>query len=222
MKEKETGKKIQVKDLSLKIGSDVILEQINAEFESGKIYGLVGRNGSGKTMLMKCICGYIKPTEGEIWIDGKRLGKDMDFPEDLGTIIEVPGFIPYYSGMKNLKLLAGLRGRIGKRQIREAIEKVGLNPDLKKAVSKYSLGMRQRLGIAQAVMEDPAILVLDEPMNGLDVDGVEDIRRLLETWRQPGKLVILASHMEEDIRRLCDVVYRMEKGRLKEAGQGVS
>lgn len=222
MKEKETGKKIQVKDLSLKIGSDVILDQINAEFESGKIYGLIGRNGSGKTMLMKCICGYIKPTEGEIWIDGKRLGKDMDFPEDLGTIIEVPGFIPYYSGMKNLKLLAGLRGKIGKQEIREAIEKVGLNPDLKKAVSKYSLGMRQRLGIAQAVMEDPAILVLDEPMNGLDVDGVEDIRGLLETWRQPGKLVILASHMEEDIRRLCDVVYRMEKGRLKEAGQGVS
>lgn len=222
MKEKETGKKIQVKDLSLKIGSDVILDQINAEFESGKIYGLIGRNGSGKTMLMKCICGYIKPTEGEIWIDGKRLGKDMDFPEDLGTIIEVPGFIPYYSGMKNLKLLAGLRGKIGKQEIREAIEKVGLNPDMRKAVSKYSLGMRQRLGIAQAVMEDPAILVLDEPMNGLDVDGVEDIRGLLETWRQPGKLVILASHMEEDIRRLCDVVYRMEKGRLKEAGQGVS
>lgn len=211
----EGNVKISIKELSLKIGEDTILEDINAEFESGKIYGLIGRNGSGKTMLMKCICGYIRPTSGEIWVEGKKLGKDMDFPDNLGVIIEVPGFIPYYSGMKNLMLLAGLRGKIGKEEMREAIEKVGLNPDMKKSVSKYSLGMRQRLGIAQAVMENPDILILDEPMNGLDVDGVEDIRKLLESWRQPGKLVILASHMTEDIRRLCDVVFRMEKGKLK-------
>ena len=121
----EGNVKISIKELSLKIGEDTILEDINAEFESGKIYGLIGRNGSGKTMLMKCVCGYIRPTSGEIWVEGKKLGKDMDFPDNLGVIIEVPGFIPYYSGMKNLMLLAGLRGKIGKEEVREAIERVG-------------------------------------------------------------------------------------------------
>ena len=207
-------KRIEVKNLSLTINGDQILKNISVSFESGQIYGLVGRNGSGKTMLMKCICGFVRPTAGEIWIDGKKLGKDMDFPQDMGVIIEVPGFIPYYSGEKNLKLLAGLRGKIGRKEVRAAMEQAGLNPGLKKSVSKYSLGMRQRLGIAQAVMEDPAILVLDEPMNGLDVDGAEEVRKLLEAWKRPGKLVILASHMTEDINRLCDVVYRMEKGEI--------
>ena len=207
-------KRIEVKNLSLTINGDQILKNISVSFESGQIYGLVGRNGSGKTMLMKCICGFVRPTAGEIWIDGKKLGKDMDFPRDMGVIIEVPGFIPYYSGEKNLKLLAGLRGKIGRKEVRAAMEQAGLNPGLKKSVSKYSLGMRQRLGIAQAVMEDPAILVLDEPMNGLDVDGAEEVRKLLEAWKRPGKLVILASHMTEDINRLCDVVYRMEKGEI--------
>ena len=207
-------KRIEVKNLSLTINGDQILKNISVSFESGQIYGLVGRNGSGKTMLMKCICGFVRPTAGEIWIDGKKLGKDMDFPQDMGVIIEVPGYIPYFSGEKNLKLLAGLRGKIGRKEVRAAMEQAGLNPGLKKSVSKYSLGMRQRLGIAQAVMEDPAILVLDEPMNGLDVDGAEEVRKLLEAWKRPGKLVILASHMTEDINRLCDVVYRMEKGEI--------
>lgn len=205
---------IEVRGLSLTIGKTAILNDVTVSLEAGKIHGLIGRNGSGKTMLMKCICGFIRPTRGEVVVDGKRVGKDVDFPENMGIIIETPGFIPYYSGYKNLKLLAGLRNKIGKEEIIQAMERTGLDPKLKRHVKKYSLGMRQRLGLAQAIMEDPDILILDEPMNGLDKDGVEDMRRYLIDLREQGKTILIASHSSEDISVLCDSVYEMEKGVL--------
>jgi len=206
---------IQIKNVSLTINKTVILKSVCASFERGKIHGLIGRNGSGKTMLMKCICGFVKPSQGEIFVDGKRIGKDCDFPKNTGIIIETPGFIPYYSGYKNLKLLAGLNNKIGKQEVREAMEKVGLDPDLKRHVKKYSLGMRQRLGLAQAIMEDPELLILDEPMNGLDKDGVKDMREYLLALKMQGKTIIIASHSAEDIDILCDTVSEMDKGKLE-------
>ena len=184
---------IEVRGLSLTIGKTAILNDVTVSLEAGKIHGLIGRNGSGKTMLMKCICGFIRPTRGVVVVDGKRVGKDVDFPKNMGIIIETPGFIPYYSGYKNLKLLAGLRNKIGKEEIIQAMERTGLDPKLKRHVKKYSLGMRQRLGLAQAIMEDPDILILDEPMNGLDKDGVEDMRRYLIDLREQGKTILIAS-----------------------------
>ena len=206
---------IQIKNVSLTINKTVILKSVCASFERGKIHGLIGRNGSGKTMLMKCICGFVTPSQGEIFVDGERIGKDCDFPKNTGIIIETPGFIPYYSGYKNLKLLAGLNNKIGKQEVREAMEKVGLDPDLKRHVKKYSLGMRQRLGLAQAIMEDPELLILDEPMNGLDKDGVKDMREYLLALKMQGKTIIIASHSAEDIDILCDTVSEMDKGRLE-------
>ena len=206
---------ISVKSVDLKIGKTQILKDINVEFEEGKIHGLIGRNGSGKTMLMKCICGFIKPTEGVITFDGKRVGKDVDFPKDMGIIIETPGFIPYYSGYKNLKLLAGLNNKIGREQVREAMKKVGLDPDLKRHVKKYSLGMRQRLGLAQAIMENPKILVLDEPFNGLDKDGVKEMREYLLSYKEQGKTILICSHSAEDNSVLCDTVHEMDKGQIE-------
>lgn len=205
---------IQVKDVSLTIKKTEILKHITVELEKGKIHGLIGRNGSGKTMLMKCICGFVKPTEGEIIVNGKRVGKDCDFPDSVGIIIETPGFIPYYSGYKNLKLLADLRKRIAGEQVKEAMGQVGLDPELKRHVRKYSLGMRQRLGLAQAIMEDPELLILDEPMNGLDKEGVADMRRYLLDLKRQGKTILIASHSTEDIAVLCDTVWEMDKGRL--------
>ena len=202
-------------EVRLTIGKTAILNDVTVSLEAGKIHGLIGRNGSGKTMLMKCICGFIRPTRGVVVVDGKRVGKDVDFPKNMGIIIETPGFIPYYSGYKNLKLLAGLRNKIGKEEIIQAMERTGLDPKLKRHVKKYSLGMRQRLGLAQAIMEDPDILILDEPMNGLDKDGVEDMRRYLIDLREQGKTILIASHSSEDISVLCDSVYEMEKGILQ-------
>ena len=206
---------IKVENVSLKIKKDMILRDINVEFERGKIHGIIGRNGSGKTMLMKCICGFIRPTEGEITVAGKRIGVDCDFPESVGVIIETPEFIPYYTGFKNLKLLADIRHKITDEDIRKSIELVGLDPKLKKSVKKYSLGMRQRLGLAQAIMEDPDLLILDEPMNGLDKDGVGEMRKYLLDLKAQGKTILIASHSAEDIDVLCDDVVEMDKGRIE-------
>ena len=207
--------KIRVENVNLMIKKQPILKNISINFEEGEIHGLVGRNGSGKTMLMKCICGFVHVTEGEIWIQDKLVGKDMDFPKDMGIIIETPGFIPYYSGMRNLQMLAGLNRKISKQKIVETMELVGLDFAMHRHVGKYSLGMRQRLGIAQAIMEDPDILVLDEPMNGLDNEGVEDIRKLLLDLKEQGKTILIASHNKEDIDVLCDDVWEMDKGVAK-------
>jgi len=205
---------IRINNLSLQIKKDTILKDINVSFEKGKIHGLIGRNGSGKTMLMKCICGFVKPTSGEVFVDGKHIGKDCDFPSSVGIIIETPGFVPYYSGYKNLKLLADLNKKIDDESIKKSMKQVGLDPSLKRHVRKYSLGMRQRLGLAQAIMEDPTILILDEPMNGLDKDGVKDMREYLKCFREQGKTILIASHSAEDISVLCDTVCEMDKGIL--------
>lgn len=205
---------IEVNNINLKIGNTQILNNVGITFEKGKIHGLIGRNGSGKTMLMKCICGFVKPTEGTIFVADKQIGKDCDFPESVGIIIETPGFIPYYSGYRNLKLLADLNRKINKEKIRNTMQMVGLDPDLKRHVKKYSLGMRQRLGLAQAIMENPDLLILDEPMNGLDKDGVSDMRKYLLNLKEQGKTIVIASHSAEDIEILCDTVCEMDKGVL--------
>lgn len=205
---------INVKGVYLTISKNEILKDIDLALDANQIHGLIGRNGSGKTMLMKCICGFIKPTSGEIVVDGKRIGKDVDFPKNMGIIIETPGFIPYYSGYRNLKLLAGLKGKISKQKIMKSMEQVGLDPKLKRHVRKYSLGMRQRLGLAQAIMEDPDILILDEPFNGLDKDGVKEMREYLLSYKEQGKTILICSHSAEDIEVLCDTVYEMDKGRI--------
>ena len=206
---------ISVKDVSLIIKKDTILSHVSMQLEQGKIYGIVGRNGSGKTMLMKCICGFVKPTSGEIYVDNQKIGKDVDFPQNVGIIIETPGFIPYYSGYRNLKILAGLRKIIGKTEILETMKVVGLQGAENKLVRKYSLGMRQRLGLAQAMMEKPDIYILDEPMNGLDNEGVEDMRKIFLGLKKEGKTILLVSHNSEDITVLCDEIYYLDKGEMR-------
>lgn len=193
-----------------------MLKELDWKMETGKVYGIVGNNGSGKTVLMKCICGFLPVTSGTIWVQGKNIGKEVDFPESLGAIIESPGFLTDLTGFRNLEILASMNRRITSAQIRLVMKKVGLDPDMKKSVAKYSLGMRQRLGIAQAIMEEPELLVLDEPFNGLDKHGVEDMRKILLELKSQGKTILLASHNEEDIRILCDRVFEMDGGILKE------
>lgn len=205
---------IRVENLTKKFGDVVALDRVNIGFEAGKIYGIVGRNGSGKTVLFKSMIGYLKPTGGRVVVGGKELGRDIDFADNMGIIIENPGFLSHYSGYKNLEYLASIRKLIGEEQIRASMERVGLDPDSKKKVGKYSLGMRQRLGIAQAIMENPDILILDEPMNGLDNQGVKDVRRILLDLKEEGKTVILASHHKEDIEILCDQVYELDHGKI--------
>ena len=205
---------ISVENVSLTIGAAHILQDVSIQFEEGLIHGIVGRNGSGKTMLMKCICGFIRPTTGRILVDGRQVGRDVDFPPDLGLLIETPGFVPYYSGLKNLALLAAINRRVSKERLSACIEQLGLGDAKDKRVSKYSMGMRQRLGIAQAIMEDPKLLILDEPLNGLDEQGVQDIRALLLELKRQGKTVLLSSHNGEDIDLLCDSVCRMADGVL--------
>ena len=203
---------ISVQNVSKTFGDTTVLRQVSREFEEGRVHGIVGNNGSGKTVLMKCICGFLLPTEGKILVRGKQVGRDMDFPDDTGIIIETPGFLPNLTGVKNLELLASLRRRVDREGIRRTIERVGLDPDSKKPVGKYSLGMRQRLGIAQAIMENPSILILDEPFNGLDKNGVADMRQVIKGLREQGKTIILASHNQMDIDELCDTVCEMDAG----------
>ena len=203
---------IIIENLRKSFGEEEILHGICREFETGKIHGIVGNNGSGKTVMMKCICGFLRPDEGHVFVNGLEVGKDIDFPEDMGIIIETPGFLPGVTGMKNLKLLASLRGIADDRRIRQTIERVGLDSKLRKPVSKYSLGMRQRLGIAQAIMEDPSLLILDEPFNGLDKHVVAKIRSLIKELRAEGKTILLASHNQADIDELCDTVCEMDAG----------
>ena len=206
---------ILVENVTKVFGDQAVLKTVGAKFEMGKIYGIVGRNGSGKTVLLKCICGLLYPSAGTVTVHGKVVGKDVDYPERIGFIIESPGFLPRYSGLKNLKYLASIRGKIKEEEIRKYMELVGLNPADKKHVGNYSLGMRQRLGIAQALMENPDILILDEPMNALDHNGVEEMRKVLLKMKENGKLIIIASHVRDDIDILCDEVYGMDAGIMK-------
>ena len=184
---------IVVEHVYKSFGKEHVLVDVNLEIPPGKIYGVVGNNGSGKTVLMKCICGFMHPDKGQIYVGGSRVGKECDFPDKLGVIIETPGFLPALSGYKNLKILADLKGRIGKNEIIETLQRVGLNPKMKKPVSKYSLGMRQRLGIAQAIMENPDVLILDEPFKGLDVTTKQIVMQYVKE-KTAGKTTFLVTH----------------------------
>ena len=206
---------IVVENVSKKFGDNLVLDNVYVNFEKGKIHGIIGRNGSGKTMLMKCICGFVPVTSGTITVAGKKVGKDVDVPHNMGIIIETPGFLNSYSGYNNLKFLAGINKKIGKDRIMEVMELVKLDPHNKKHVGKYSLGMRQRLGLAQALMENPDILILDEPMNGLDQSGVDEMRGVLSSLAKGGTTIIMANHNAEDIELLCDTVCEMELGKLR-------
>lgn len=206
---------IEITNVSKQFKNNTVINNVSLKLESGKIHGLIGRNGSGKTVLMKLIVGFLKPNHGEIRVFGETIGKDTDFARNIGVVIETPGFLMFESGFDNLKYLASIRRTIRNNDIKKAIKSVGLNPDDKKHVGKYSLGMRQRLGLAQAIMENPDLLILDEPMNGLDKDGVSDMRKYLLDLKEQGKTILIASHSAEDIDVLCDTVYEMDKGKLE-------
>ncbi len=203
---------IRVEGVYKRFGTDTVLKDVSRSFERGRIHGIVGNNGSGKTVLMKCICGFLIPDGGSITVNGERVGVDVDFPRDMGLIIETPGFLPNVTGLKNLEILASLNKKIGLEGIAAAIRRVGLDPLMKKPVGKYSLGMRQRLGIAQAIMENPSLLILDEPLNGLDKHGVREMRQLIKGLKEQGKTILLASHNQGDIDELCDTVCEMDAG----------
>lgn len=205
---------IEIENVSKSFGEEQVLKSVSHTFDRGRIHGIVGNNGSGKTVLMKCICGFLRPDTGKILVNGVQIGKDRDFPEDIGIIIETPGFLPHLSGFQNLKLLATLKRRANDHTIRAVLDQVGLDPAMKKPVGKYSLGMRQRLGLAQALMEDPELLILDEPLNGLDKHGTAHIRSIIKGLREEGKTVLLASHNQTDIDELCDTVCEMDAGIL--------
>ncbi|EGT4137159.1 ATP-binding cassette domain-containing protein [Clostridium perfringens] len=206
---------VEISNLTKDIKGTKVLNKVNLQLESGKAYGIVGRNGSGKSMLFKAICGLINTTEGSITVFDKVI-KNGSFPDDVGMIIENPGFLLQYSAFKNLKILASINNKISDERIKETIALVGLDPEDKKIVKKFSLGMKQRLGIAQALMENPKLLILDEPMNGLDSEGVKQIREILLKLKSNSVTILLASHNSDDIDEICDCVYTMENGVLSE------
>lgn len=210
---------LEIKNITKVIDGTKVLDSITLSMERGKIYGLRGRNGSGKTMIMKAVCGLIRVKEGEIWIDGELLGKKYDFPKSIGALIETPGFVENYSGYSNLKMLADMKGFIGKKEIEMIMERVGLDPKEKKKVKKYSLGMRQKLGIAAALMEHPELIVLDEPTNALDEESVQVLHCLLQEEKDRGALIIIASHDEEELKRLCDEIYIVNAGKVKKKSE---
>lgn len=205
---------IELKSIHKTIENQMVLKDINLKIQSGKIYGFVGKNGSGKTMLFRLIAGLIKADEGQILIDGKQVRFNDKYPLSIGLVIENAGLYKEFTGKENLKLLASIRKVIGDDEINEAIRKVGLEPDDKRIVKKYSLGMRQRLILAQAIMEKPDILLLDEPSNALDKNGVDTMRQLILEEKRRGAVICLASHNENDIGLLCDEIYNMERGEI--------
>ena len=205
---------IELKDVSKEYKDNLVLDDINLRFESGNIYGFVGRNGSGKTVLLKLISGFINPTKGTISFDGKILYKDIKLPPNLRCLIENPSFIPMMSGYDNLKLLADILHKIGEKEIIETLKSVNLYEAKDKAYHKYSLGMKQKLGIAQVIMEDPDIIVLDEPFNGMDDESIEKIRNILLEKKSEGKLILIASHIKEDMNILADYVYEVKNSKV--------
>ncbi len=206
--------KVEVKNLNKTIRGTMILKDITLSMTSGNIYGLRGKNGSGKTMFMRCLCGLILPSDGEISIDGACIGKDIDFPPSVGVLIENPSFLNGYTGFQNLKLLAGIKGKISDEEIRKILSAVGLDPEDKRKYKKYSLGMKQRLGIACALMESPDMILLDEPINALDQKGVELVKELLLELKKKDKLIIVACHDNEELEYLSDIIYAVENGRI--------
>lgn len=206
---------IEIRNCTKIIKKAVILKNVDLKLESGRVYGLQGPNGGGKTMLMRLIAGLIRPTEGQVMIDGKQLGKDMDFPPSMGLMIENPAFLPGYTGLENLELLAQLRGRIQTEQIRKSLADVGLNPDDRRKYRKYSLGMKQRLGIAAAIMEQPELILLDEPTNALDEDGVAQICALIQRERQRGALIVMACHDAAVLENASDEILTISSGKAE-------
>lgn len=204
---------VKVENVTKYFKQEKVLDDVNMNLETGHIYGIVGKNGAGKTVLFKIIAGFIKPSSGKVTVAGKIIGVDRDFPDSLGLIIETPGFLSQYNAYQNLLYLANINNKISKEDIKEAIRMVGLDPGSNKKVGKFSLGMRQRLGIAQAIMENPNLIILDEPMNGLDKKGIEDVKELLLKLKGDGKTILMASHYAEDME-ICDEVFQMEDGKL--------
>lgn len=205
---------IRLENVSKTIKGRTVIDKVSLYFKEGTVYGLKGINGSGKTMLMRLISGLIYPTEGKVFVGGKQLGKDISFPEDMGVLIENPAFLNNYTGFENLCLLAALNGKIGKKEITDTLKKVGLNPDDKRKYRKYSLGMKQRLGIAASIMENPRILVLDEPLNALDTDGISLFTKIIEEEKKKGTLIILSCHEEEKLRQYADVIITLENAKV--------
>lgn len=204
--------KITVKNATKIIKGAVILKDVQIELESGKVYGLQGPNGGGKTMLMRLISGLIRPTRGSVYIDDKQLGKDIDFPPSIGVLIENPAFLPNYTGLQNLELLARIQARADQAQIRQTISDVGLQPNDKRKYRKYSLGMKQRLGIAAALMEKPDLILLDEPTNALDEQGVEQICNLIRRERERGALIVMSCHDAQILESLSDQIFIIADG----------
>lgn len=206
---------IRTENATKYIRGALILDKVNVEFESGKIYGLQGPNGSGKTMLMRLVGGLIRPTSGKVYIDGNKLGQSFDFPTSMGLLIENPAFLPNYTGLKNLELLAGIKENVSLEQLRQTIRDVGLNPDDKRKYRKYSLGMKQRLGIAAAIMEEPDLILMDEPTNALDDAGVEQICQLLRRERDRGALILMACHDAAILEKMADEIYTIYEGKVE-------
>ena len=208
------GTVVRLEDYCKSFKSAEVLKNINLTLESGKVIGLKGKNGSGKTMLMRAISGLILPTSGKVYINDKQLGRHISFPPRIGILIENPSFISNYTGFKNLKILASIQNRISDDEIRDAIRKVGLDPDDKRTFKKYSLGMKQRLGIAAAIMERPDIVILDEPINALDEAGAGLIKGLLDELKANGSLIIIACHDTEELNYLSDEIYEIYDGEI--------
>ncbi len=206
---------IEVKDYSKILTGKSVLKNINIRMESGNIYGFKGKNASGKTMLMRAICGLILPTSGEVVINDEVVGKDISFPRSVGALIENPGFLNDYSAFKNLRILADIKGEISDQDIKNVIEQVGLDPEDKMKYKKFSLGMKQKLGIAAAIMENPDIIILDEPTNALDTDSIEKLRQIIKNHKERGALIILSSHDAEELEMLSDHIFFIESGECK-------
>lgn len=206
---------IEIINYTKKYNDTCILNNINVTLKKGKCYGFIGRNGSGKSMLFKAISGFIKPTSGIIKVRGQIIGKDIDFPDNTGILIESPGYLPQYTAFENLKFLASINKKIGDKEIKETLDSLQLHWISDKKVKNFSLGMKQKLGIAQAIMENQDILILDEPMNGLDKEGVNIVRKRLLEEKDKGKTILLASHIQDDIEILCDNVFEMDNGNIQ-------
>ena len=207
--------KIEVKKLSKEFKNNVVLDNVQITLESGNIYGFVGRNGSGKSVLLKVLCGFYKPTSGNVFFDNIDIFQNDSFPPDTRALIEKPGFIADLTGYENLEMLASVQGKIGSKEIEKALDDVNLTSEKDKKFGKYSLGMKQKLGIAQVLMEDPKVIILDEPFNGVEEDTVKKLRNLLKKEKEKNKLIIIASHIKEDIESLVDIVYTFDNGKVE-------
>ena len=206
--------KLEIKNLSKKFGDSVVLNDINLTFNSGKIYGFIGRNGSGKSVLLKIICGFYPPTEGTILLNGKNYIEKNEFPDNTRALIEKPKFLPDLTGFENLELLASIQNKIGKKEIDDSLEKLNLTKEANKKYSKYSLGTKQNLGIAQVLMENPKLIILDEPFNGVENETAHKIRNILLEEKKKDKIILIASHIKEDITTLADIVYEVDGGKI--------